>query len=92
MTFLREELNAAGIISAEETFKLKPRDIVSVAGSVIVLGRRTLFAEDGSVEVPKLVILTITIGLLWKFKKLQEPVIVVAAAIVGLIVYPMVHR
>jgi error-prone DNA polymerase len=39
MTFLREELNAAGIISAEETFKLKPRDIISVAGSVIVRQR-----------------------------------------------------
>jgi error-prone DNA polymerase len=39
MAFLREELNAAGIISAEETFKLQPRDIVSVAGSVIVRQR-----------------------------------------------------
>ena len=39
MTFLREELKQAGIISAEETFRLKPRDIVSVAGSVIVRQR-----------------------------------------------------
>ena len=39
MAFLREELKQAGIISAEETFKLKPRDIVSVAGSVIVRQR-----------------------------------------------------
>ena len=39
MAFLREELSKAGIISAEETFKLQPRDIVSVAGSVIVRQR-----------------------------------------------------
>jgi len=39
MAFLREELSKAGILSAEETFKLKPRDIVSVAGSVIVRQR-----------------------------------------------------
>jgi error-prone DNA polymerase len=39
MAFLREELTKAGILSAEETFKLKPRDIVSVAGSVIVRQR-----------------------------------------------------
>jgi error-prone DNA polymerase len=39
MTFLREELKQAGIISAEETFRLKPRDIISVAGSVIVRQR-----------------------------------------------------
>jgi error-prone DNA polymerase len=39
MAFLREDLKKAGIISAEETFKLDPRDIVSVAGSVIVRQR-----------------------------------------------------
>jgi hypothetical protein len=29
--------------------------------------------------------------LLWRFKKLQEPVIVVAAALFGLAVYPLIH-
>jgi chromate transporter len=29
--------------------------------------------------------------LLWKFKKLQEPVIVAAAAVLGLVVYPLMH-
>ena len=33
------QLNKAGIITAEQTFKLKKRDIVSVAGSVIVRQR-----------------------------------------------------
>jgi error-prone DNA polymerase len=39
MAFLREELNKAGIITAEQTFKLKKRDIVSVAVTVIVRQR-----------------------------------------------------
>jgi chromate transporter len=61
--------------------------IGAIAGSVVVLGRRTLLNESGAVEVPKLIILAVTMGVLWKFKKLPEPVIVAAAAIVGLIVH-----
>jgi chromate transporter len=34
----------------------------------------------------------VTIALLWRFKKLQEPVVVAAAAIIGLIVYPLAHH
>ncbi|WP_232735559.1 hypothetical protein, partial [Burkholderia pseudomallei] len=34
----------------------------------------------------------VTIVLLWRFKKLQEPVIVAAAAVVGLLAYPWLHR
>jgi chromate transporter len=60
--------------------------IGAIGGSVIVLGRRTLLGSDGSVEFAKLIILAITVGLLWKFKKLPEPVVVLAAAIVGLII------
>jgi chromate transporter len=29
--------------------------------------------------------------LLWKFKKLQEPVIVAGAAVVGLVAYPLLR-
>jgi len=33
-----------------------------------------------------------TLALLWKFKKkLPEPIVVLAAAIVGLIIYPLTH-
>jgi chromate transporter len=61
----------------------------AIAGSVIVLGRRTIF--DGySPDIPKTLILVVTIALLWKFKKLPEPLIVVCAAVVGLLVYPLV--
>jgi chromate transporter len=32
-----------------------------------------------------------TVLLLWRFKKLQEPVIVIAAAVFGLVAYPLLH-
>jgi chromate transporter len=30
--------------------------------------------------------------LLWKFKKIPEPVLVIGAALIGLVVYPIVSR
>lgn len=57
----------------------------AITGSVIVIARRSI------VDVPTLVIGLATIALLWRFKKLQEPVIVAAAALLGLIVYPFIH-
>jgi len=38
------------------------------------------------------VILLGTIGLLLKFKKLSEPIIVLGAALIGLLIYPWVHH
>lgn len=63
----------------------------AIAGAVVVLGRRTIFGDDWIPEIPKLVLALATMGLLWKFKKLPEPVIVVGAAIIGLIVFPLVR-
>jgi chromate transporter len=34
----------------------------------------------------------VTVGLIWKIKKLPEPVVVVVAAIVGLVVFPAMHK
>lgn len=65
--------------------------IGAIAGAVIVLGRRTLFEQGWTPEVPKVILFVITLGLLWRFKKLPEPVIVLGAAAVGLIVYPLVR-
>jgi chromate transporter len=70
--------------------------IGAIAGSVVVLARRTVAKLDGSPESPgmimfKFVIFGTTLGLLWKFKKLPEPVIVLGAALVGLIVYPLMR-
>jgi chromate transporter len=62
----------------------------AIAGAVLVLGRRTIFGEGWSPEIPKVVILAVTLGLLLKFKKLPEPVIILGAAIVGLCVSPLV--
>jgi chromate transporter len=64
----------------------------AIAGAVVVLGRRTIFGDDWIPEYPKVVMLLVTVGLLWRFKKLQEPLIVLGAALVGLIVFPLVSR
>ena len=59
--------------------------IGAITGAVIVLARRSL------IDVPTILLALLTVALLWKFKKLQEPIIVVAAAIIGVIVYPLLH-
>jgi chromate transporter len=57
----------------------------AITGSVIVIARRSI------VDWPTVVLALVTVLLLWRFKKLQEPVIVVAAALFGLAVYPLIH-
>jgi chromate transporter len=59
--------------------------IGAITGSVIVIARRSI------VDLPTALIALVTIALLWKFKKLQEPVVVATAAILGLLIYPLVH-
>jgi chromate transporter len=53
--------------------------IGTITGAVVVLGKRSI------IDLPSIAIALVTIVLLWKAKKLPEPVIVAAAAIVGLI-------
>lgn len=57
--------------------------IGAIAGSVIVIAKRSI------IDIPTALIALITIALLWKFKKLQEPVIVAVAALLGLLIYPL---
>lgn len=57
----------------------------AISGSVLVIAKRSIS------DIPTALVAVVTVLLLWRFKKLQEPVIVVAAAIFGLIVYPMMH-
>jgi chromate transporter len=58
----------------------------AITGAVIVLGRRTL------IDVPTIAIALISLVLLWKFKKkLPEPLLVLGAAVVGLLIYPLVR-
>jgi chromate transporter len=64
----------------------------AIAGACVVLGRRTIFENGWTPELPKIVLMLVTIALLLKFKKLPEPVIVLGAAIIGLLVFPLVHK
>jgi chromate transporter len=58
----------------------------AIAGAVVVLGRQSLR------DIPTLLIGVITLVALWKLgKKLPEPLVVLIAAIIGLVVYPLVH-
>lgn len=59
--------------------------IGAISGSVLVIAKRSV------IDVPTAAVALVTVLLLWRFKKLQEPVIVVAAALFGLIVFPLLH-
>jgi len=58
--------------------------IGTIAGAVVVLGKRSI------VDLPTLLLAVVTVILLLKFKKLTEPPVVLAAALLGLVIYPMV--
>jgi chromate transporter len=60
--------------------------IGAITGSVIVLAKRSI------VDIPTALLAVATAALLWRFKKLQEPVIVLGAALIGLGLYPLLHR
>lgn len=52
----------------------------SIAGAAFVLGKRALF------DVPTVLIALVTLGVLLQFKKVSEPLLIVAAGIVGVVV------
>jgi len=52
--------------------------IGAIAGAVLVLGKRTL------TDLPTVLIALTTIAILFKFKKLQEPLIIAVAALIGI--------
>lgn len=53
--------------------------IGAIAGAVLVMGKRSL------VDVPTILIAASTVFLLYKFKSIKEPLIILAAAILGLL-------
>jgi chromate transporter len=58
----------------------------AIAGAVVILGRQSLR------DIPTLLIGLTTLIALWKFgKKLPEPLVVAIAAIVGLVLYPLIY-
>ena len=57
--------------------------IGAITGAVIVLGQRSIV--DGATAL----LAVLTAAVLWRFKKLPEPLVVLVAAVVGLLVYPL---
>jgi chromate transporter len=60
--------------------------IGAIAGSVVVLAQRAI------VDIPTAVLALAAGVLLWKYKTLKEPVVVVGAALIGMAVYPMLQH
>lgn len=60
--------------------------IGAITGSVLVIAKRSI------VDLPTAIIAIVTIGVLWRFKKFQEPVVIAAAAGVGLLVFPLLGK
>ncbi|MFP5383600.1 MAG: chromate transporter [Gammaproteobacteria bacterium] len=66
--------------------------IGAIAGSVVVLAYQSIIKGMSFVEMgPKILIALGTIALLHYFKKLQEPLVVLGAAALGMLIYPLVH-
>lgn len=57
----------------------------AIAGAVIVLGKRSI------TDIPTLLFAAVTLLLLWRVKKVSEPFIVLGAALLGLVIYPLTH-
>jgi chromate transporter len=57
--------------------------IGTITGAVVVLGKRSV------IDIPTAMIALVAILLLVKVKKLPEPAVVAAAALAGLVIYPM---
>ncbi len=61
----------------------------AITGACVVLGRRTVFANGWNPDLIKVALIVVTVALLLKFKKIPDPVIVLGAAVIGLILYPL---
>ncbi len=58
----------------------------AITGAVLVLGKRSIY------DVTTCVIALAALATLWKFKRVPEPLAILTAAIIGLVVYPFVHH
>jgi chromate transporter len=57
----------------------------AISGAVVVLGRRSIL------DVASALMALTALALLWRFKKLPEPLVIAAAALLGLVLYPLVR-
>ncbi len=60
--------------------------IGAITGAVIVIGQRSI------TDPPTAALALITVGVLWRFKKVPEPLVVVVAALAGLALYPLANH
>jgi len=60
--------------------------IGAITGAVIVIGQRSI------TDVATAAIALITVGVLWQFKKVPEPLVVAVAALAGLVLYPLMSH
>jgi chromate transporter len=58
--------------------------IGAIAGSVVVIAQRSIS------DIPTVVLALGATALLWKFKKVPEPMLVVGAALIGMLIYPLI--
>src|SRR5260370_32754317 len=56
----------------------------AITGAVVILGQRAIF------DVPTAAISLLSLGVLWRFK-VQEPVLVTAAGLAGLVLWPLLR-
>lgn len=59
--------------------------IGAIAGSVVVLAKRSI------IDIPTALLAVGTIAILLRFKALKEPVVVLLAALIGLVIYPFMQ-
>jgi chromate transporter len=60
--------------------------IGAIAGAVIVIGQRSIS------DLATAALALVTVAVLWRFKKLPEPVVVAVAALAGLALHPLMVR
>ena len=60
--------------------------IGAIAGAVIVIGQRSI------TDLATAALALVTVAVLWRFKKLPEPVVVAVAALAGLLLHPLMTR
>src|SRR4051812_39048002 len=61
----------------------------AISGAVVVLGWRTLFDAAWHLDLFKTAITLITLGIVASTKKVPEPFIILGAALVGLVAFPL---
>lgn len=57
----------------------------AIVGAVVVLAKRSL------IDLPTVLLAVAVAAILWRWKKLQEPWVILAAAALGLLLYPLRH-